>query len=118
MSQYRVNEAAVAKARELIAAGQYVLDSEWSDAQPDADAENAQLERHGYEGFGQWHLAIDTEASEQTKSRYGFVFGDFRRVHRSGLIAAKQRAAQNDHDDVQAAADDLLTRLDEVRASG
>ncbi len=118
MSKYRVNESGVAKARDLIDAGQYVLDSEWGEAQPDADAENAQLERHGYDGFGQWHLAIDTDASEQTKDRYGFVYGDFRRLHRSGLIAAKQRAAQNDHDDVEAAADDLLTRLDELRADG
>ncbi len=118
MSKYRVNESGVAKARDLIDAGQYVLDSEWGEAQPDADAENAQLERHGYDGFGQWHLAIDADASEQTKDRYGFVYGDFRRLHRSGLIAAKQRAAQNDHDDVEAAADDLLTRLDELRADG
>lgn len=118
MSSYRVNDDGVAKARELIAAGQYVLDSEWGDAQPDADAENAQLDRHGYDGFGRWHLAIDTDASEETKERYGFVYGDFDRVHRSGLIAAKQRAAQNDHDAVEAAADDLLDRLDEVRADG
>jgi len=118
MPSYRVNDAGVAKARQLIDAGQYVLDSEWSDAQPDADAGNAQLERHGYEGFGEWHLAVDTDAGQETKERYGFVYGDFDRVHRSGLIAAKQRAAQNDHDDVEAAADDLLDRLDEVRADG
>lgn len=118
MPSYRVNDAGVTKARELIDAGQYVLDSEWSDAQPDADAENAQLERHGYDGFGQWHLAIDTDAGEETKQRYRFVYGDFGRVHRSGLIAAKQRAAQNDHDEVEAAAADLLNRLDEVRADG
>ncbi|HSJ44786.1 MAG TPA: hypothetical protein VK923_08915 [Euzebyales bacterium] len=118
MPSYRVNDAGVTKARELIDAGQYVLDSEWSDAAPDADAGNAQLERHGYDGFGQWYLAIDTDAGQQTKERYGFIYGDFDRLHRSGLIAAKQRAAQNDHDDVEAAADDLLDRLDKVRADG
>jgi hypothetical protein len=118
MPSYRVNDAGVTKGRELIDAGQYVLDSESSDAQPDADAGNAQLERHGYDGFGQWHLAIDADAGEQTKERYGFVYGDFDRVHRSGLIAAKQRAAQNDHDAVEAAADDLLDRLDAVRSDG
>lgn len=118
MPSYRVNDDGVTKARELIDAGQYVLDSTWSDAQPSADDENDQLERHGYDGFAQWHLAIDTDAGEETKARYGFVYGDFQRVHRSGLIAAKQRAAQNDHDDVEEAADDLLARLDEVRADG
>jgi hypothetical protein len=118
MPSYEVNDAGVAKARELIDAGQYLLDSEWSAAQPDADTENAQLDRHGYDGYGQWHLGINTDAGQQTKERYGFVYGDFGRVHRSGLIAAKQRAAQNDHTDVEAAADDLLDRLDQVRADG
>ena len=118
MPSYEVNAAGVAKARELIDAGQYVLDSRWSDAQPDTDTENAQLDRHGYDGYGRWHLAVDTDAGQQTKARYGFIYGDFDRVHRSGLIAAKQRAAQKDHSDVEAAADDLLDRIDEVRADG
>lgn len=101
MPTYRVNDPGVAKARELIDAEQYVLDSEWSDAQPDTDAENAQLDRHGCDGCGQWHLAIDPDAGEQTKEHYAFLYGDFDRVHRSGLIAARQRTAQNDHDDVE-----------------
>ena len=42
----------------------------------------------------------------------GFPYGDFHRVHRSGLIAAKQRAAQRDHDDIERAADELLVLLD------
>ncbi|HEX6255631.1 MAG TPA: hypothetical protein VFZ70_07430 [Euzebyales bacterium] len=118
MPTYRVNDDGVTKARQLIDAGQYVLDSGWSDAQPDSAGENAQIERHGYDGFGQWHLALDDDAGRDTKEHYGFVYGDFQRVHRSGLIAAKQRAAQNDHHDIEAAADDLLNRLDEVRADG
>ena len=48
MARYEVNEAAVAKARDQIAARQYVLDSEWGDVQPDAEASNAFLERHGW----------------------------------------------------------------------
>ena len=31
---------------------------------------------------------------EATKGRYKFPYGDFRTVHRDGLIAAKERAAQ------------------------
>ncbi len=56
---------------------------------------------------------IDETADEETKDRYGFPYGDFRRVHRSGLIAAKQRAAQNDYADIEQAADALLSLLDE-----
>jgi hypothetical protein len=36
MASYVVNERGVAKARALIEAGQYVLDSEWGEVQPGA----------------------------------------------------------------------------------
>lgn len=117
MSQYEVNEDAVAKARSMIKAHHYVLESSWSDAQPSTDRENDYLRDHDWHAFGQWHLALDDEASKETKDRYGFLIGDFQRIHRSGLIAAKQRAAQNDHTEVEKAADDLLELLDEIRAS-
>jgi hypothetical protein len=115
MTSYAVNEPGVAKARDLIDAHQYVLESEWSEVQPSADAENADLERHDWSQYGEWHLAVDTGASDATKDRYGFPFGDFQRLHRSALIAAKSRAAQNGHDDVAEAADELLRRLDDGR---
>jgi hypothetical protein len=38
MASYAVNKAAVARCRELISGKQYVLDSDWGDAQPDAAA--------------------------------------------------------------------------------
>ena len=115
-SKYQVNDAGVAKARDMIDANQYDIDTEWSDGSPSADEGNAKIERDGWDGYGEWHLAIDTEASEETKDRYGFPYGDFRRVSRSGLIHAKQRAAQNGHDDIERAAGELLDRLDEVRS--
>ena len=45
MASYSVNKAAVAKARALIDARQYVLDSEWGEVQPRADVENKFLEK-------------------------------------------------------------------------
>jgi hypothetical protein len=114
-SKYRVNDDGVAKARRMIDSTQYDLDSAWGDAAPSTEQENDKIERDGYDGYGEWHLAVDTEASEGTKDRYNFPFGDFRRVVRSGLVAAKQRAAQNDHDAVEQTADELLAQLDSVR---
>ena len=38
MASYAVNSAGVERARELIKARQYVLDSDWGDVQPDAEA--------------------------------------------------------------------------------
>ncbi len=116
MAKYRVNQDGVAKAQQMIDSGQYDLETSWSDAAPSADEGNKQIEHNGYDGYGEWHLAIDTEASEETKDRYGFPYGDFSRVNRAALIHAKQRASQNDHDEVAKAADDLLQHLDETSA--
>ena len=116
MTTYRVNRAGVAKARAMIDARQYDTATSWSDAAPSADDGNAQIDRHGYDGYGEWHLGIDTGASAETKDRYGFPFGDFSRVNRSALIPAKQRASQNGHTEIEAVADELLAHLDDVRA--
>ena len=115
MATYRVNKDAVAKARKLIDAGTYDDRTQWSDAAPSADDENAEIDKHGYDGYGAWHLAVDPDASPETKGRYKFPYGDFRKVNRAALIHAKQRAAQNDHDEIEKAADDLLERLDKKR---
>jgi len=113
MPDYRVNDAAVKQARNLIKAGKVDTTTEWSDAAPSTDDGNDVLERDGYEGFGAWHLAIDPEASEDTKGRYAFPYGDFKKVNRAALIHAKQRASQNGHDAIEKAADDLLQSVDE-----
>ncbi|MEO5610766.1 MAG: hypothetical protein ABIQ61_07590 [Ornithinibacter sp.] len=112
MASYEVNEAAVARVRGLIDAHQYVLDSEWGDVQPDAEQENAYLERHSWQDYGAWHLGLTRGANEDTKARFAFVAGDFRRVHRSALIACVYRASQWRHKDVELAAHDLLQHLD------
>lgn len=114
MASYEVNDAGVARCRELIDARQYVLDSEWSDRQPDAAAENAYLRRRTMEEYAAWHLGLTVGATDGTKGRYAFVFGDFRRVHRSALIACVFRAAQWRHKKVELAAHELLQHLDRV----
>jgi hypothetical protein len=116
MPNYRVNKDAVAQARKLIDAGKYDDTTEWSDASPSADDGNAEIEKHGYEGYGAWHLAIDPDANEDTKGRYKFPYGDFTQVNRAALIHGKQRAAQNDHDEIEKAFDDLLQHLDAKRS--
>ncbi len=116
MASYEVNDAGVARCRELIEKKQYVLDSDWGDVQPDADAQNAYLENHTWEEYGAWHLGLTEGANDETKARHAFVYGDLRRVHRSGLIACVYRAAEWHHKEVELATHDLLQELD--RASG
>jgi hypothetical protein len=112
MASYTVNQQAVARARRLIDARQYVLKSVWDDAQPSAADQNAYLESHSWQEYAQWHLALTDGASDNTKARYAFVYGDFRRLHRMGLIACQYRAAEWRHKEVELAAHDLLQYLD------
>lgn len=111
-TKYEVNPAAVQRARELIDARQYVLNSDWGQAQPSADAQNRYLESHSWDDYAQWHLALTTGVPDERKARYAFVFGDFRRLHRSGLIACVYRASEWRHKSVELAAHDLLQCLD------
>ena len=104
----------MARARQLIEARQYVLDSEWGDVQPRADAENAFLESHSWDEYAELHLGLTEGAADETKARYAFVYGDFRRIHRTGLIACVFRAAEWRHKEVELAAHELLQLLDET----
>jgi hypothetical protein len=58
---------------------------------------------------GTWGLTDG--AAGQTKARYAFAYGDFRRLHRMGIIACQYRAAEWRHRDIELAAHDLLQRL-------
>jgi hypothetical protein len=114
MAKYDLNESAVVRARELIDARQYVLDSDWGEVQPGADVQNAYLEAHDWDDYARWHLGLTEGAKDDTKARYAFVYGDFRRIHRTGLIACVYRASEWRHKAVELAAHELLQHLDKA----
>jgi hypothetical protein len=91
-----------------------VLDSDRGDAQLNAEDEN----RHEVPPWSEaaWHLGLTEGANDETKARYAFVYGDLRRVHRSGLIACVYRASEWRHKEIELAAHDLLQHLDKVSA--
>ena len=115
MPEYGVNEEAVGHARHLIDARRYVIRSKWHRAQPRAKDQNTFLKSHTWDEYGAWHLGLKVGATDKTKNRYAFGFGDFRRLHRTGLIACIYRAAEFDHKQVELAAHELLQFLDEKR---
>ena len=112
MASYKVNRRAVAHAKSLIDAGRFVAASDWGESQPRADDENAYLERHSWADYAAWHLGLTDGANDETKARYAFVFGDFKRIHRSGIIACHYRASEFRHKQVELAAHRLLQYLD------
>ena len=116
MASYTLNKRAVAHARKLIDARQYVLDSDWGEVAPTAEDENAFLKTHSWDEYAEWHLGLTDGANDETKARYAFVYGDFRRVHRTGLIACVYRASEWRHKAIELAAHDLLQHLDKTSA--
>ena len=115
MPKYLVNEAAVAKAEELIEARRYVVRSEWPEVQPSAASENDFLDRNDWEAYSRWHLGLTDGAPDETKARYAFVFGDLHRLHRSGLMACRFRATQWDHKEIELASHELIQKMDARR---
>jgi len=113
MAKYAVNPDAVSHCERLIEARQYVLDSDWGESQPNAEVENKYLENHSWDDYAGWHLGLTEGANDETKARYAFVYGDLRRVHRTGLIACVYRASEWRHKEVELAAHKLLQLLDE-----
>ena len=112
MASYAVNRRGVSHARKLIQGKRYVLNSDWGNVQPKAADENAFLKGHSWPEYAEWFLGLTDGAADETKARYAFVYGDFRRLHRSGLIACLYRAAEWRHKDVERAAYRLLQELD------
>jgi hypothetical protein len=112
MASYRVNRRAVTHARQLIDAGKFVVESDWGEVQPTADDENRFLKAHSWDEYAQWHLGLTEGANAETKARHAFVLGDFKRIHRSGIIACHYRAAEWRHKQVELAAHRLLQYLD------
>ena len=110
-----LNERACHFAQDQIKNGKVVLDQrdDWSEHQPSARKENEFIEAHGWDEYANWHLGVDDEATEHTKARYKFPFGDFGRVHRCGVLSAEVRAGQNKYRDIENAAIRLRDAMDE-----
>jgi hypothetical protein len=104
-----LNEIAFTFAMELIKEKQVVVDGKgaWTKHRPSADEENTFIRLHGFAEYAKWHLGIDRRFPENSKRRYKFPYGDFKNVHRCGLLAAKVRARQNGYDEIGNAAAEL-----------
>jgi hypothetical protein len=107
-----LNPQAVTYVTRLIQDGTITDDlGDWGLHNPKPVEENAFLADHEIEEYGNWHLGLDMSKGAHTKGRYKFPCGDFKTVRRDGLLAAKERAAQQGYPDIEHAADKLLLLL-------
>ncbi len=105
----KLNEEGFAFAAQLLKEGRFVPDSKgaWREHRPSTKIENEFIRLHGFNEYAKWHLGIDSRYPDNTKSRYKFPYGDFKNVHRCGLLAAKARARQYGYIEVEKAAAEL-----------
>ena len=104
-----LNENAFAFATQLIKEGRSVPDGKgaWSEHKPSAQEENEFIRLRGFGEYAKWHLCIDDSFAGNTKRRYKFPFGDFKNLHRCGLLAVKSRARQYGYTAIENAAAQL-----------
>jgi hypothetical protein len=113
----KLNRKAFEYAKELVSEGKVVIDDRdaWSEHQPSTQTENDFIKAHGFSEYGKWHLGIDDEQDADTKKRYKFPYGDFKKVHRCALLSAESRAGQYKHLDIERAAAHLHGMIEEFR---
>lgn len=110
----RLNDKALSHARGLLRSGDVVHDErdDWSEHAPSAKEENAFIEREGMAEYARWHLGEDPSATEGTKGRYSFPYGDFQSLHRCAVISGESRAGQYHHQAIEDAYSELLAEID------
>jgi HK97 family phage major capsid protein/ATP-dependent Clp endopeptidase proteolytic subunit ClpP len=110
----RINSVGISHAEGLISQGKIDYDSDWEFTAEDG---NKLLGPKGddWNEYKKWFIAEDTDANENTKNRYKFPFGKNGKIYRRGVIAAKQRAAQQGYSNIADAADSLLQKIDKKK---
>ena len=113
----RVNQDAVAFASQLIQEGHLIADRKgaWREHKPSPDMENEFIRAHNFAEYAKWHLGVDERYAVNTKGRYKFPYGDFKNVHRCGLLAVKSRAREHGYNEIEDAATKLLQMIESAR---
>lgn len=108
-----INQRGFEHAKQLISEGRAVADErgDWRDHRPDADKEDAYMSAMGAARYCDWHLGIDDQQPEDSKSRYRFLFGDFADLHRCALFEIQDAADNWFYGDIEIAAAALISRL-------
>lgn len=112
-----LNRRAFTYAQTCIKDGRVVRDERdaWSEHQPSTKEENDFIASQGFEEYAMWHLGVDDEQPEDTKRRYKFPYGDFKKVHRCAVLTAESRAGQYKHLDIERAAAKLHSLIDGMK---
>ncbi len=106
-----LNQKGVDFARQMIQQERFNSEGDWASNQPSPADGDTYLADHNWDEYSKWFLGIDPDANSDTKEHYEFPVGNFKQIFRSGVIAAEQRAGQFHHEDIKAAAKELLDMM-------
>lgn len=111
----KLNGCAYEHAKRLIQEGKFIDDERdaWSDHHPSTLTENKFIQENGLFKYSKWFLGANDEYKEESSRYYELPYGDFENVHRCGILAARNRAIDNNYFDVENAASDLLAAIDQ-----
>ncbi len=106
----KINPVGVEYAKELLLSGKWALNTQWKTNEPSVEAVEAYRAQHGDEALSRWFLATDADTG------YRFAIGDFRKVHHSGVKAARRYGELNGVPELVDAADEVLELFDRMNA--
>ncbi len=110
----KVNQKALEHLRSLVSEGKVDRESPWDFTTEDI---HKMLGKDGsdWSNYSQNHLAVDTSAAETTQEHSKYPGAKNDTVYRSGVIAAKERAAAQHEQDIVDAADGILQLIDKKK---
>lgn len=113
-----VNRSGVTYARSLIQAGKVDKTSSWSFSAEDGNKLllHRNSEVSDWAEYGRHFLARDDSADPATKEHYKYPFAKNGKVYRSGLVAIRQRAGQQNATSIFDAAGRLLDMIDKKKS--
>jgi len=111
-----VNSVGKTHAKSLIASGDVDTSTAWDFTAADG---NALLGASGddWANYAKMFLAVDSSVADTVKEHYKYPFGKNGKVYRSGLIAIRQRAGQQNETDIYDAAGALIDLIDAKRSA-
>lgn len=104
------NSKGVAHAKALVRTGKVDRKSDWSFSGDDGN--KILGSDKNWSEYAKWFLGKDASQDLETKAYYKYPYGKNGKVYRSGVIAIKQRAAQQKDNAVAQAAATILDMID------
>ena len=106
----KLNSKGKSQANALVASGKVNTADSWSFS---ADDGNKILgDPPDWKEYAKWFLGIDEGGDPEIKGTYHYPFGKNGQVYRSGLIAIRQRAAQQGETEIYDTAGKLIDKID------